>query len=275
MLTGKVALVTGAARGIGRSIARRLTADGALVVAADIDAAGAVEAADELTGGGATSVPLALDVADAGAATAAVDFAVATYGSIDIVVNNAAAVGPRVRLLDLDIADWDAVHAANVRGPFALSRAAARQMVQRGRGGCVVNISAIQRLVPLPTYGAYSASKGALEALTRALAVELGEHGVRVNAIEVGSVFGPSTAEALDLPVRTATGDVEEVPPHLDEQAATLLRRMGRGSEVAAVVAFLVSDDASWVTGSIIRADGGRLLARPADPLTPVDMEGG
>jgi NAD(P)-dependent dehydrogenase (short-subunit alcohol dehydrogenase family) len=140
-------------------------------------------------------------------------------------------------------------------------------MVAQGSGGAIVNILAIQAQLPIAGYGAYVASKGGLDALTRALAVELAPHRIRVNGVVVGSVYSDSTRLVVGTPDDPA--DPEAVPAALDAAAATLLGRMGRPGDVARLVAFLASDDAAYLTGSLVVADGGRLLNRAPDPLIP------
>ena len=257
-LTDRVAVVTGAGGGIGRAISQRLAAEGATVVALDIDAAAAAEtvAAIEATGG--TASLHAVDLGDRKQRDALVPAVLDQHGAIDVLVNNAAYHGRREPFADIDYADWDRVIEINLTATAFLSRAAAVHMAAR-RTGSIVNVISIQARVPVATYVPYVASKGGIAALTRALAVEFSGHGVRVNAVEPGVIATSAYQRTL-----TSAGQIEPgaVPP-----AATLLGRNGSPEELASVVAFLASDDASFMTGAILPVDGGRTLSRRPDPF--------
>lgn len=253
MAENRVALVTGAGTGIGRATARRLAADGATVVVSDVDIPGAEETAAAI--GGAASV-LGADLADPAQADALVPEVLAAHGRLDVLVNNAAWIGTRVAFLDLDRAEWDRIMAVNLAATAFLSQAAARHMVARG-SGAIVNICAIQRLMPVPTYAAYAASKGGIAALTRALAVELSPRGVRVNGIDAGVVGTETFTGELAAAGQPGGGDGGPVP--------TLLGRRGRPDEIAALVAYLAGAESSFLTGTMVTADGGRTLSRLPD----------
>jgi NAD(P)-dependent dehydrogenase (short-subunit alcohol dehydrogenase family) len=253
---GRVALVTGAGAGIGAATARRLAAEGAAVVTADLDRTSAGATAAAIAADGGRAVAIAVDVRRAEAARAAVALAVDEFGGLDVLVNNAGIV-VYGELPDLDEADWDAQIDTNLKGPYLLSRHAIPAMRSRG-GGAIVNLSSAQALASQPLVAAYSASKAGVVALTKTMAIDHGPDGIRVNCVLPGSVRTPMLRQGADL---FAADD-----PHGAMDAWGKLHPIGRliePGEVAAVICFLASDDASAVTGSAYLADGG-LAARLA-----------
>jgi NAD(P)-dependent dehydrogenase (short-subunit alcohol dehydrogenase family) len=198
-----------------------------------------------------------MDLARFEDASAVVERTIERFGRLDILVNCAAVMGALKPIVETSLEDWEQVIRTNVNGTFLVTQAAVRRMLQQGEGGAVVNILAIQALMPLPNHAAYASSKGALNSFTRALAVELAGSGIRVNGIAAGSVYTPGVKEEL------AQMEADEA----DRSAATLVNRMGRPEEIAKLALFLASDDAAYLAGTIIPADGGRLLSRKPDPF--------
>jgi NAD(P)-dependent dehydrogenase (short-subunit alcohol dehydrogenase family) len=268
-LTGRVAIVTGGARGIGRAAAAQLAGLGMAVAICDRDHERGLRTAAELDDHARVRF-FPMDLAEPEQIERAVADVEAAFGPADTLVNNAAQIGEPRPLLELGLEAWRQVMDVNLTGTFLISQAVARRLVKAGRGGVIVNIQAIQPKLPLAGYTPYCVSKGGLDAFTRVLAVELAPAGIRVNGIAVGSVFADSMKPLLpEGPEWQGEIDPEHPPTGLDESAGTLIGRMGRPSDIARVVGFLVSDDAAYLTGSVIRADGGRLISRRPDPLAP------
>jgi glucose 1-dehydrogenase len=247
-LQNKVAIVTGAATGIGQAIATAFAAEGAAVV---VDYVGKDGAADQtlqrIKSAGGRAVAMAADVSDSTQAPALIDRAVAEFGRLDILVNNAGIEFKRP-FLEFPIELWNKVIAVDLTGPFLCAQAAARQMVKQGNGGRIVNISSIHEDLPMPTNAPYCAAKGGLRMLTRTIAVELAPHKITVNNIGPGAIYTPIDADIQSKP------DVErqllaEIP----------LGRWGKPEEVAELAIYLASDAAAYVTGSTFFIDGGML----------------
>ncbi len=241
-LTGQVALVTGAGRGIGRDLARTLAACGAHVLAGVRDPVTA-DVGWAATDGGRVE-PLRLDVTDVAGIAAAVDAAVGSLGRIDILVNN-AGLGANQDALDVTESDWDEMMAVNLKGLFFVSQAVGRHMVERGYGR-IVNVSSQAGLVGIRRHVVYSASKGGVNLVTKVLALEWAPDGVTVNAIAPTWIYTPGTAERLDDPAFLA-GVLARIP----------IGRVGTTADVAAAVVFLASRASGLVTGSILPVDGG------------------
>jgi glucose 1-dehydrogenase len=250
-LDGKVAIVTGAGSGIGKAIAQALSDAGAGVC---INYYGAYE--DDAKQHAASlphAIAVSADVSDPDQAASLVATTVRELGSVDILVNN-AGIEHSTPLLDLDVKDWDAVIAVNLRGAFCCLQAAARAMRDSGNGGSIVNISSIHEDVPFPGYSSYCASKGGLRMLMRNACVELAPHKIRVNNVAPGAIVTPINEATLEDPQKVAT--LQRIIP---------LGRMGQPAEVADVVVFLASDAAAYVTGATYYVDGG--MVRYAQPL--------
>ena len=241
-LTGQVALVTGAGRGIGRDLARALAACGANVLAGVRDPE-AADVAWTAPGGGRVE-PLGMDVTDVAGIGTAVDAAIGAHGRIDILVNN-AGLGANHDALDVTEADWDEMMAVNLKGLFFVSQAVGRHMVDRGYGR-IVNLSSQAGLVGIRRHVVYSASKGGVNLVTKVLALEWAAHGVTVNAIAPTWIYTPGTAERLDDPTFLG-GVLARIP----------LGRVGTTADVAAAVVFLASRASGLVTGAILPVDGG------------------
>ena len=257
-LEGKTAIVSGSAAGIGYAIAERLLAEGARVVAADVDRSRGEKAAAELAAAGDVRfVPT--DVAKRAQVEALVEAALAAHGSIEILVNNAGIVHG-ADFLDLEEADFDRVLAVNLKGAFLLGQAVARHMVARVKAGekpgAIVNMSSVNAVFAIANQLPYSVSKGGINQLTKVMALSLAPYGIRVNAIGPGSIM-------TDM-----LSSVNADPAAMNRiLSRTPLGRIGAPAEIAAIAAFLASDDASYITGQTIYADGGRL---PLNYTVPV-----
>lgn len=240
-LSGKVAIVTGAAQGIGKAIATRLAADGARVCVSDINGAGAKDVAATLPNG---AFAVACDVSDPAQVTALHEAVMTTAGDIDILVNNASIV-PFIAWDEVDLAHWQKILSVNLTGAFLMTRAATDLMRRQGHGGRVVNILSNTIFAGTPNMAAYVAAKGGVFGLTRALATELGKHAINVNAVTPGLT---ETEGVMAGPHANAFGFVEMLQAFPGK---------GQPADIAAAVSFLVSDDAKWITGQTLNVDAG------------------
>jgi NAD(P)-dependent dehydrogenase (short-subunit alcohol dehydrogenase family) len=252
--SGKVVIVTGAARGIGRAMVAQFAAAGASIVAADRDAEGLAETCRALDP--ARIVSLVADVSSEEGAAAIVETAVTRFGSLDICVNN-AAVAPHTSILEERVEVWDTVFAVNTRGTFLMTRAAARAMIAAGNGGRIINFSSGVTTRGSAGAAAYSASRAATEAFSRVAAVELSPHNILVNVVSPGLI----DTQPKPLPPSMAASLGKRIPTNP-------LARPGDPAEVAAPLLFRASDAASYLTGAEIVVDGGSLAGRvpPAPP---------
>ena len=242
-MSGKLALVTGGARGIGYACGEALKADGARVILADVNAAGVLAAADNL---GALA-GIACDMADPAQIAAMFDAIEAGHGPVEILVNN-AGIAISGDFLQMPLADFQKVIDINLTGTFLATQRAARTMVEKGIKGAIVNMSSINAQVAIPAIAGYCASKGGVMQLTKVAALALAHHGIRVNAVGPGSIDTAMVASVNSNPEAMAR-----------LMSRTPLGRLGTAREIGDVVAFLASDKASYVTGETVYVDGGRL----------------
>jgi NAD(P)-dependent dehydrogenase (short-subunit alcohol dehydrogenase family) len=249
-LQGKAAVLTGAANGIGAATARRFAAEGAAVVIADMDAAAGAVLAAEIAQAGGRAEFAPCDVSQRTDLEAAMDLCLSQHGRLDILFNNAAIQDTR-GILDTTDEDFDAAIRINLRPVFIGIREAARRMIDRGNGGSIVNTSSSFAIVGSPGYAAYHATKGAISSLTRAAAIGLMQHGIRVNAICPGTVDTPGLRRGA---AATAADPEAAMAGYLALQP---MKRFGRAEEIANAVLFLASAEASFVTGENLVADGG------------------
>jgi NAD(P)-dependent dehydrogenase (short-subunit alcohol dehydrogenase family) len=251
ILQDRVAIVTGASRGSGRAIALALAQEGAdiLLAARSVAELQSVQAEIEALGRRALVVPT--DMQNAAEVAALPDRAVAGFGRLDILVNNAGGAGAYIEggttgLLDTTLAAWDGIMGLNLRGPFIAAQAAAQIMARNG-GGVILNVSSANGMFPRASYQAYSAAKSALNTLTTLWAVELGEYGVRVNAIAPGMIeAGKNGARLMNSPQARA-----------EREAMIPAGRLGKPGDIAALAVFLASDAAAYISGAVVLASGG------------------
>ncbi len=262
LLDGKTAIVTGASQGIGRACAERLAQEGAKVVIADVNEEQGQEVANAITASGGEAFFHDCDVSERLDVHNLIAAALARYARIDVLVNNAAVLDDQP-FLELEEQDFDRVLKTNVKGSFLCAQAVAKQLVRQvetegesASPGSIINMSSVNAWFGLPDHVAYSTSKGAIAQLTKSMAIALAPYGIRVNAVGPGSIATPMLEEVIkDQAFRTKV------------LSRTPLGRLGRPEEIAAIVAWLASDQASYVTGTTIYADGGRM---PLNYVMPV-----
>jgi 2-deoxy-D-gluconate 3-dehydrogenase len=249
-LDGRVALVTGAGRGIGRAIAMRLAEAGAAVAVADLDADAALEVTEAIRAAGGTAEAAPADVADEADVKTLVRACGDQMGGLDVLVNN-AGIFPMRPVLEMATADFDRVLSVNLRGAFLCTREAALAMVEQGRGGSIVNVTSVDALHPsMVGLAHYDASKHGMWGFTKNVALELAPHGIRVNAVAPGGVL---------------TEGVRQMGAGTDEAVAAFagrvpLQRMGDPDDIARAVLFLAVPMSGYMTGSQVVVDGGLLL---------------
>lgn len=250
-LADQCAIVTGAGSGIGREIATMFVGQGAKVALLDLDAKTADAAAAAIDPTGERVAAFGVDVAKPDGIEALIDAIEARLGPVDTLVNN-AGVREICSCLELDHARWQQVLDVNVTAPFLWSQAVARRLVARGKGGAIINIASIAGLIGVQLRSAYCSSKHGVVGLTKVFALELAEHGIRVNAIAPGGVETPMLAETM-----RHAGNAEELV-----KRASPMQRIGKPSEIAGLAAYLASPIAAYVSGTVIPIDGAATAGR-------------
>jgi dihydroanticapsin dehydrogenase len=250
-LTGKVAIVTGGASGIGEAVCAAFVASGTDVVIADVDANGAARVADRLAKESARVGWVATDTSDEDSVASMVDETIATMGRVDILVNGAAEF--IMRSVDATVGEWQRILSVNVLGYALCAKHVVPYMRDNG-GGAIVNISSISATIAQPGYVTYNTTKGAVSAMTRCLALDLAPARVRVNSVSPGTVWTRRTEEFL---LRTEGLDRAAADAHPDFGGRHMLGRCADPSEIADAVLFLASDNASFITASDLLVDGG------------------
>jgi NAD(P)-dependent dehydrogenase (short-subunit alcohol dehydrogenase family) len=241
-LSTKVVVVTGAGGGIGRAIAQRFAEAGSSVVVNDIDGVTAERVAQDIVSSGGTAIAAAADVSDSEQVATIFDRTLEAYGAVDVLVNNAGLVSPMLHFFDADEAWWRRIIDVNLTGHFLCCQRAARIMAAKA-GGSIINMSSGGATRAHRSFTAYDASKGGIEALTRAMALDLGPYNIRVNALMPGSI----DTSGLAPEDRVLRG--ENIPAG----------RIGEPFDMTGPALFLASDDAAYVTGDVLRVDGGML----------------
>jgi NAD(P)-dependent dehydrogenase (short-subunit alcohol dehydrogenase family) len=252
LLSGKVAIVTGAASGIGKATALALSAAGAAIAVLDRDARGAAVVAQELQRSSADALPVEIDLSDAAAIPAAVGRVIEAWQHIDILVNCAGITGKPCSFLDTSDELWDHVYAINIKAPFILTRLVGRHMIERGAGGRIVNVTSSSAHRALMSLAAYGSSKAALAQLTRSAAAEFGPHGINVNAVAPG---------VTETPTGTGQIDKDQLQQLMREgPIANLLQRISQPEDIAATILFLCLPASRQITGQTIHVSAGAIV---------------
>jgi len=243
LFENQVALVTAAGAGIGRAIALRLAADGAAIVVSDVNDAAGAETVSLIEAAGGRAVYRHANVAEADHVAALVPFAVESYGRLDLAVNNAGVGAMPKPVQDVTAADWDRTINVTLRGTFLAMQAQVAHFSGQGRGS-IVNIASLAGISATPQLTPYGAAKHGVVSLTRSVAKETAEQGIRVNAVAPGAI---ETAALASLPEAARAAYAAEIP----------MKRLGRPEDIADAAAFLLSDQAAFITGVVLRVDGG------------------
>ncbi len=254
-LKDQVAIVTGAASGIGLACAKRFAAEGAKVVLSDVAVEKGEQAAEEIQAAGGDALFVKCDVGDKAEVDALVASAVAAFGRLDCVVANAGIVHAS-DFLDLEEADFDRVIRVNLKGVFLTGQAAARQMAAQGGGGTIINMSSVNAVMAIPAITPYVVAKGGVNQLTKVMALALIDKSIRVNGIGPGSIATELAQAVLNDPEKRRSA-----------LCRTPMGRFGEPDEVAKVALFLASDDSSYITGQTIYPDGGRMALNYTVPV--------
>lgn len=247
-MSGKTALITGAARGLGLGIARRFASDGAAVLLNDLPDSDGEAVAEKLRAGGAQAKFVPFDVGIKTEVDAGIESACQEFGPIDILINNAALNRP-TPFTEITEEDFDLVLRTNLKSVFLCSQAVARQMIERSEGGTIINMSSVTAIMSTPSSAAYAATKGGVASLTKSMALSLAPHSIRVNAIAPGTVVTATTGPLLLENEETTNRMLARTP----------MGRFGEPDDIAGVAAFLASNDAAYMTGQTLYVDGGRM----------------
>lgn len=252
-LDGKVAIITGAASGIGRATAELFAREGARVVVADINAGGATDTVKAITSLGGEALFVQTDITKYGEVEKMVEATMLTYQGLDILVNNAAILAFGT-ILKTKEEDWDRLMAVNLKGVYLCSKLAVPRIIERG-GGVIINIASIGGLVGGPALAAYNASKGGVVLLTKNMAIDLAPYNIRVNCLCPGTAL---TSMANQIFVTRAKGDVDKVESMKEAGLRGYpLRRYGKPEEMAQAILFLASEESAFMTGASLVVDGG------------------